>query len=104
MPVFLYRLTPPRPTFPAGMTPQEGAAMQSHFGYWTEKMEGGAVVAYGPVPDPGGTWGMAILTVDDEAQARAICENDPVLQARLGFGFDLIAMPHAIVRTSAAAA
>ena len=26
-----------------------------------------------------------MLTVDDEAQARTLCENDPVIAARLGF-------------------
>lgn len=102
MAVFLYRLTPPRPSFPADMTAQEGAAMQSHFGYWAGHMQRGRVLVLGPVPDPKGTYGIAVLTVDDEAQARSLCENDPVLAAGLGFSFELHPMPDAMVRESAA--
>ncbi|TFZ05998.1 hypothetical protein EZ313_04940 [Ramlibacter henchirensis] len=98
MSVYLYRLIPPRPDFPAGMTPAEGAAMQSHFAYWTGQMNRGSVIVYGPVPDPKGTWGIAVLTVGDEAQARTICAGDPAVTANAGFSFELIAMPHAIVR------
>ena len=101
MPVFLYRLNPPRPSFPADMTAQEGAAMQSHFAYWAEQMQRGTVLVVGPVPDPKGTYGIAVLTVDDEAQARSLCENDPVIAARLGFGFELHPMPNAMVQGTA---
>jgi uncharacterized protein YciI len=100
MPVFLYRLTPPRPSFPADMTPEEGAAMRSHFGYWAEQMQRGAVLLVGPVPDPKGTYGIAVLTVDDEAQARSLCENDPAIAAKLGFSFDLYPMPDAMVQAT----
>jgi hypothetical protein len=31
---FLYKLIPPRPSFPADMFEAEGAIMQAHFGYW----------------------------------------------------------------------
>ena len=103
MPVFLYRLNPPRPSFPADMTPAEGAAMQSHFGYWAEQMQRGAVLVVGPVPDPKGTYGIGVLTVDDEAQARSLCENDPVIASKLGFSFDLFPMPNAMVRGTARA-
>jgi uncharacterized protein len=39
MPHFLYKLIPPRPTFPADLTEEEGAIMQEHFGYWAGLIE-----------------------------------------------------------------
>jgi len=97
MAIYLYRLIPPRPTFPAGMTAEEGAAMQQHFGYWGEQMGRGTVRVVGPVADPKGTYGIAVLDVADEAAARALCAADPVLQPGLGFAFELFEMPNALV-------
>jgi uncharacterized protein len=33
---FLFKLIPPRPTFPGDMTEEEGAIMEDHFGYWAD--------------------------------------------------------------------
>ena len=98
MPTYLYRLTPPRPTFPADMTAAEGAAMERHFGYWADQMNRGAAVVFGPVADPNGTYGIAILNVADEAQARTICAKDPAITANVGFSFALYEMPNAVVK------
>jgi hypothetical protein len=98
MPVYLYRLTPPKPDFPADMSEAEGAAMQRHFGYWADLMNRGAAVAFGPVADPKGTYGIAVLTVAGEAEARALCANDPVITAQLGFTFQVYEMPGAVVK------
>jgi len=95
---FLSKLIPPRPTFPADMTGAEAAVMQEHFGYWVGLMKERKVVAYGPVMDPKGTYGIAVLEVEDEAAARAIAENDPAVRADAGFRFELSPMPGAIVR------
>jgi hypothetical protein len=85
------------------MTPAEGAAMQSHFGYWADQMNRGTAAAFGPVMDPRGTYGIGILTVDSQPQARSLCENDPVIKAQLGFSFDVYEMPNAVVRGAGAA-
>jgi uncharacterized protein len=98
VPHFLYRLIPPRPTFPADMTEDEGAVMQEHFGYWAGLIERRRAVAYGPVMDPEGTYGIAVLEVDDEAAAKEIAESDPAITSPAGFGFELHPMPDAIVR------
>jgi hypothetical protein len=98
---FLYRLLPPRPTFPADMTPAEGAAMQRHFAYWAAQIERGTARVVGPVFDPKGTYGIGILTVPDAGAARALCEHDPVLEAKLGFSFELHEMPDALVGSAA---
>ena len=36
-------------------------------------------MAYGPVLDPAGVWGLAIVDVEDEAAARAIVDEDPAI-------------------------
>jgi uncharacterized protein len=95
---FLYRLIPPRPTFPADATDAENEIMQEHFGYWTGLIAGRKVVAYGPVMDPRGTYGVAILEVADEAAARTIADGDPAIHADAGFGFELHPMANAVVR------
>jgi hypothetical protein len=69
---FLLRLNPPRPTFPSDMTAAEGAVMRQHFGYWAELSSRRTAIVYGPVNDPNGTWGVAVIRVADEAAAHAI--------------------------------
>lgn len=96
---FLYKLIPPRPTFPADMTEDEGAIMQAHFGYWAGIIEERRAVAYGPVMDPNGTYGIAVLEVDDEDAARNLAESDPAITANAGFGLEVHPMPDAIVRS-----
>jgi hypothetical protein len=95
---FIYKLIPPRPTFPADMTEAEGAIMQEHFGYWAGLIEARQAVVYGPVMDPKGTYGIAVVEVEDEANARRIAEHDPAITSDTGFGFEVHPMPDAIVR------
>jgi hypothetical protein len=78
----------------------ESAAMESHFRYWADQMKRGAAAVFGPVADPNGTYGIAILTVANEAQARMICGNDPAITAKLGFSFVVYEMPNAAVRSA----
>jgi uncharacterized protein len=96
---FLYKLIPPRPSFPADMSVTEGAIMQAHFGYWAGVIAHGKAVAYGPVMDPTGTYGIAVVEVSDETTARRIAADDPAIRSTAGFGFELHQMPDAIVRT-----
>jgi uncharacterized protein YciI len=98
VPHFLYKLIPPRRAFPADMTEAEGAIMQEHFGYWAALIEERRAVAYGPVMDPKGTYGIAVVEVDDEEHARRVAENDPANRSDAGFGFEVHPMPDAIVR------
>ena len=95
---FLYKLIPPRPTFPADITPVEGAIMEAHFGYWAGVIADRRAVAYGPVADPRGTYGIAVIEVSDEAAARDIAGQDPAIRAGAGFNFEILPMDNAIVR------
>lgn len=94
---FLLRLTPPRPTFPQDMTPAEAAVMRQHVAYWTAAAQRGQVVVFGPVPDPAGVWGMAVIKAPDLAAARALSAQDPAMTGALGMRTDIFPMPQAMV-------
>jgi uncharacterized protein len=89
MKTYFCRLHGPRPSFPQDMTPAEAQAMQRHAAYWRSCMDRRLVVAFGPVADPAGTYGMLILEVEDEAAARSLLDHDPVIEQKLGFRFDM---------------
>jgi len=74
---FFFKLIPPRPSFPGDITPDEAALMERHAVYWAEHFAAGRLLAYGPVLAPGAAFGMGILEVDDEAEARRFGDNDP---------------------------
>jgi uncharacterized protein YciI len=97
MKTYFCKLRGPRPTFPQDMTPAEAQAMQRHAAYWRSCMEKGGVVAFGPVADPAGTYGMLILEVEDEAAAQSLVQADPVIVAKIGFRFEMHPMPHGAV-------
>jgi uncharacterized protein YciI len=78
---FFFKLIPPRSTFPQDITPDESVLMDRHAQYFRKEFEAGKVLIYGPVFSPEGAFGMSVLEVADEAEARALCENDPSVKA-----------------------
>jgi uncharacterized protein len=90
---FFYKLTPPRPTFPMDMSSREGAIMEEHFTYWRSLLADQKAIVYGPVMDPSGAYGVAVLEVESEALAQEIGENDPAIRAGAGFSFQVHTMP-----------
>jgi uncharacterized protein YciI len=80
---FFLKLIPPRTTFADDMTPEEGKLMQQHADYWKTQFATGAVLIIGPVLDPKGVWGMAVLETATEAEARTLAMNDPSVKAGL---------------------
>ena len=95
---FLCKLLPPRPTFPADMSPAEADVMRAHVAYWQSHLQRGVAVAFGPVMDPNGAWGAGIIGVSNDAELRELQENDPAIRSGLGFRAEACAMPGAIVR------
>lgn len=94
---FLYKLTPPRPTFPGDITPAEADLMRGHVAYWAEHMTAGRVIAFGPVADPKGSYGIGIIRLEDGGDALALAAQDPVIVANAGFGFEVHPMPRLVV-------
>jgi uncharacterized protein len=83
MSYFVYKLIPPRPTFAADMTVAEGEVMAQHAAYWTDHLEHGTVVVFGPVADPVGVWGLGILDAEDDVAAKALVNEDPAITSGL---------------------
>jgi hypothetical protein len=93
MAYFLCKLLPPRPSFPFDMTAEEAELMQRHASYWREQMAQGLAIAFGPVFDPKGAWGLALAAVADGAALAALTGGDPLIRAERGFQFETYPMP-----------
>jgi uncharacterized protein len=89
---FVFRLISPRPTFALDMTPDELAVMTEHVGYWSVLLEQGKVLAFGPVDDPAGPYGIGIVTVEDQEAAEALRDGDPVFRSDYGFRTEIVPM------------
>ena len=94
---FFLRLNPPRPTFPADMTDAERAVMQEHAACWTALTEKRKVVIFGPVMDPKGVYGIAIVEAGSEDEVQALIAGDPVTKAALG-RYDIFPMRVGAIR------
>jgi uncharacterized protein len=94
---FAYRLVPPRPSFAEDMSEDEAAIMGEHAGYWQALLERGTAIVFGPVADPAGSWGLAVVEADREEDVRALAADDPAVRSGLAHA-EVYAMPGAIVR------
>lgn len=97
---FLCKLKPPRPTFLSDMSEDEALTMRRHREYWTPRVEIGVVIAMGPVADPAGAYGVAIIEAPSRAALDAMLASDPAVLARRGFSYDVFPMPAIAVRPS----
>ena len=95
---FLYKLIPPRPTFPQDMTPAEQDLMQEHAIYWKGLIDNGVALVFGPVAEPSGPWGLAIFEAEDESEAHRLGSGDPTIKADAGFDYKVFPMPLGVTR------
>lgn len=95
---FLYKLIPPRPTFAADMTQAEAAVMERHAAYWQGLVDAGIAIVFGPVADPTGTWGLAVVKAEAADDVHALGVGDPAVTSDLAT-FEVYVMPNAIVRS-----
>jgi len=58
--------------------------MGRHAEYLTTLLKDGSGVAFGPVFDPAGVFGLGIIEAADESEARALTDADPVVVAGIG--------------------
>ncbi len=94
---FCYKVIPPRPSFFTDQTDGEAAIMGAHARYWTEHLQDGKAVAFGPVLEPHRVWGLGLIEADDLAEAQRLVDADPVVTSGLATT-ELHEMPGAIVR------
>ena len=98
MATWIYFLHPPREDFAATMTDTESAIFGEHFARLQEMLAEGTLVMAGPTLGQTNT-GIAVLEAPDEATARRLMEDDPVIAAGIcrgelrEFRVSLIRMP-----------
>ena len=80
---FLFKFTP-RPDFVETMTEAEAAVMAEHAAYWRSLVAKRVALVVGPVGDPAGAWGMAVIEAESPEAAEAIVAADPAAINRLG--------------------
>ena len=74
---FYMKLNPPRASFMIDMTNEERDIMQRHVEYWKPFVNNGTVIVLGPVFDPAGGYGIAVVEVENEEQLNEMISNDP---------------------------
>jgi uncharacterized protein YndB with AHSA1/START domain len=94
--VFHCRMIPPRPDFAFTMTEEERTLMGQHADYLRGLLREGKMMLAGPVADPAGPWGLLILLVGTEAEAKAITDGDPVARSGRGFRYEILPLMSAI--------
>jgi hypothetical protein len=72
------------------MTADERALMGEHAKYWGRKLGEGVVVAFGPVLDPAGAWGLGLVQAQDDAELHAFEQGDPLIAANRGFRIEAL--------------
>jgi uncharacterized protein YciI len=74
---FFLKLNPPRASFMMDMTAEEKSTMQKHVTYWAPYVNDGTVIVLGPVMDPKGGYGIAVVRVDSDEHLQLLLANDP---------------------------
>ncbi len=74
---YFLKLNPPRASFTKDMTEAEREIMKQHIEYWKPYIEDETVLVLGPVADPNGGYGIAIVAVESEDQLKTLIEKDP---------------------------
>ncbi len=97
---FFCKLTPPRPAFLDDMSSEEALVMRRHREYWTPRVEIGVVIAMGPVADPAGAYGVAIIEAPSRPALDAMLASDPAVLSKRGFVYEVFPMPAIAVRPS----
>ncbi|HET9779856.1 MAG TPA: YciI family protein [Propionibacteriaceae bacterium] len=95
---FVYKLIPPRPTFPVDITDAEAAIMEQHFAYWSRFEQRGIVVVLGPVLDPSGTWGLGVIAGRDSNDISALGAEDPAVKSGMST-FEVYEMADPFIRS-----
>jgi uncharacterized protein len=96
-PIFIYKLIPARPTFPADITEAEMGIMRQHAAYWTGLLEQGHAIVFGQVREPAGSWGLAVVEADSSEQVESFGIDDPAVINSLGVA-EVHPMPVATAR------
>jgi len=70
--------------------------MTAHIAYWTKLAAGGRVLAFGPVEDGEGAYGLAVVVASDRSEAEQLRDGDPAVSSPHGFTTELASMPRLV--------
>ena len=98
MKYFYCKLHAPRANFAQTITPAEGQLLAQHGAYLRGFAEKRWAVAFGPVADPAGAFGVGLWEVPDEVDVAGLLATDPVIKAGQGFRYELPPMPSLVTR------
>jgi uncharacterized protein len=96
---FFVKTDNPRPTFQLDMTAAERSAMEQHVNYWSGHAKAGRAIAFGPVADPAGVYGILIANLQDEDELKRLLAQDP---ARKILKYSYFSMPRAVTERTVA--
>ncbi len=96
---FVFRLIPPRPDFAFDMSPDERATMMEHVGYWSALAEQGRALAFGPVNDASGSYGIGIVVAASRSEAEKLRDLDPAIRSPHGFRTEIAPMLRLVTPT-----
>jgi len=74
---FFLKLNPPRQSFMIDMSDEERGIMIKHVAYWAPYVDDGTVIVLGPVMDPKGGYGIAVVSIESEEELSQIIASDP---------------------------
>ena len=95
--LFVYKLIPPRPSFAMDMSDAERTVMGAHAAYWGGLLDRRTAVVFGPVLDPAGVWGLAVVEAGSADDVRALGAGDPAVSSGVA-SFDVYPMLDATAR------
>ena len=72
--------------------------MEKHILYWKQLAERRIALFFGPVLDPNGIYGMAIVEVHEDALVNNIANNDPAIKSSAGFKFEIYPVVDPVLR------
>lgn len=78
---FAYLLRPPRPNFPATLSPEEEAVVERHFNYLKNLLDKNELLMAGRCVD--GSFGITVFEAETENKAKAIMDNDPAVKEKV---------------------
>jgi uncharacterized protein YciI len=78
------------------MSTDERATMIEHVEYWSALTEQGRVLAFGPVGDPRGAYGIGIVLAESQIEAEALRDRDPAIKSSLEFTTEIAPMLHLV--------
>jgi len=70
-------------------------------GCWKSQADKGTAIAFGPVADPEGGWGVGIVAVESDEDLLRLQNDDPAVRAYIGMRYEAYPMPTVIVGRTA---